>query len=69
MIIRKKMESSLRVMVVEFERLHGISYIIDVVDESHIAIIVPPIDPTSYYCKKSFYFALLQRVVDKDYKF
>jgi hypothetical protein len=69
LVIRKQTESSLRTMAVEFEKLYGIPYIIGAVDGSHIPIIVPPIDPTSYYCRKGFYSALLQGVVDKDCKF
>jgi hypothetical protein len=69
LVIRKQTESSLRAMAAEFEKLHGIPYIIGAVDGSHISIIAPPIDPTSYYCRKGFYSALLQGVVDKDYKF
>jgi hypothetical protein len=65
----KQTDSSLRAIAVEFEKLHGIPYIIGVVDGSHIPIIVPSIDPTSYYCRKGFYSALLQGVVDKDCKF
>jgi hypothetical protein len=69
LVIRKQTESSLRAMAAEFEKLHGIPYIIGTVDGSHIPIIAPPIDPTSYYCRKGFYSALLQEVVDKDCKF
>jgi hypothetical protein len=69
LVIRKQTESSLRAMAVEFEKLLGIPYIIGAVDRSHIPIITPPIDPTSYYCRKGFYSALLQEVVDKDCKF
>jgi hypothetical protein len=69
LVIRKQTESSLRAMAAEFEKLHGIPYIISAVDGSHISIIAPPIDPTSYYCRKGFYSALLQGVVDKDCKF
>jgi hypothetical protein len=42
-----------------------VPYIIGAVDGSHISIITPPIDPTSYYCRKSFYSALLQGIEDK----
>jgi hypothetical protein len=53
----------------EFEELRGLPYVIGAVDGSHIPIIAPPIDPTSYYCRKSFYSTLLQGVVDNKCKF
>ena len=42
---------------------------IGAVDGSHIPVIALPIDPTSYYCRKGLYLALLQGVVDSKYKF
>jgi hypothetical protein len=48
----------------KFEELRGIPYVIRIVDGRHIPIIAPPIDPTSYYCRKGFYSTLLQDVVD-----
>ncbi|HYP42886.1 MAG TPA: transposase family protein [Candidatus Nitrosocosmicus sp.] len=48
----------------EFEEVQGISYVIGAVDGSHIPIIAPKIDPASYYCRKGFYSALLQGVVN-----
>jgi hypothetical protein len=69
LVIRKQIESSLRAMAAEFEKLHRIPYIIGTIDGSHIPIIAPPIDPTSYYYRKGFYSTLLQRAVDKDCKF
>jgi hypothetical protein len=68
LVIRKQTETSLRAMVAEFEKLHNIPYNIGAVDGSHTSIITPPIDPTSYYCRKGFYYALLQGIVDKDCK-
>jgi hypothetical protein len=69
LVIRKQTESSLRAIAFEFEKSHGILYIIGAVDGSHIPIIALPIDPTSYYCRKGFYSTLLQGVVDKNCKF
>jgi hypothetical protein len=40
-----------------------------VVDASHIPIIAPLIDSTSYYCWKGFSLVLLQGVVDAKCKF
>jgi len=53
----------------EFEALHGIPLVIGAIDGSHIPIIAPPHDPTSYYCRKGFYSCLLQGVVDSRCKF
>ncbi len=53
----------------EFEALHGIPLILGAIDGSHIPIIAPPHDPTSYYCRKGFYSCLLQGVVDSKCKF
>ena len=44
--------------------MRGIPYIIGVIDGSHVPIIAPKIDLVSYYCRKCFYSALLQGVVD-----
>ena len=49
-------------MVREFEELHKIPYVIRAINGSHIPIIAPPLDPTSYYCQKIFtqpYFKVL----------
>lgn len=42
---------------------------IGTVDRSHIPIIAPPLDPTSYYCRKGYYSALFQGVVDARCRF
>jgi hypothetical protein len=39
------------------------------IDSSHIPIIAPQNDLAFYYCRKWFYFALLQGVVDAKCKF
>jgi hypothetical protein len=69
LVIRKQTKSSLKAMAAKFEKLHDIPNIISTVDRSYISIIAPPIDPILYYCRKDFYFALLQGIVDKDCKF
>jgi hypothetical protein len=53
-------------MAAEFEALKGIPYVIGAIGGNHIPIIAPPIDPTSYYCRKGYYSVLLQGVVDFD---
>jgi hypothetical protein len=54
--------------------LHGIPHIISVTDGSHISILTPFIGGEDYYCRNSFHYALLQKIVDTkcvfwDYKF
>jgi len=44
---------------IDFQSLHGISHIFGAIDGSHIPIIAPRVDPTSYYCRKGFYSVLL----------
>ena len=69
LVIEKQSKTTLSRIVAEFEELRGLPYVIGAVDGSHIPIIAPPIDPTSYYCRKGFYSALLQGVVDSKCKF
>jgi hypothetical protein len=69
LVIEKQSASTLRRMSAEFETLKGIPCVIGTVDVSHISIIAPPIDPTSYYCKKSYYSILLQGIVDSKCRF
>ena len=54
----------IQIIASKFEKLRGIPYIIGVVDSNHVPIIAPKIDPASYYCRKGFYSALLQGIVD-----
>jgi len=54
---------------IDFESLHGIPYILGAIDGSHIPIIAPKVDSTSYYCRIFFNLILLQGVVDAQYKF
>jgi hypothetical protein len=69
LVIERQSASTLRRMAAEFEALKGIPYVIGAVDGSHIHIIAPPIDPTSYYCRKGYYLVLLQGVVDSKCRF
>ena len=68
-MIEKQLTSTLRRMTAKFEALKGIPYVIGVVDESHIPIIAPLINPTSYYCRKGYYSVLLQGIVDSKCRF
>jgi hypothetical protein len=61
--------TTLKRILAKFEEFRGIPYVIGSVDGSHITIIAPPIDPTSYYCRKGFYSAFLQGVVDSQCRF
>ena len=69
MVIEKQTVTTLRRISAEFEVLRDIPYIIGAVDGSHIPIIAPPLDPTSYNSRKGFYSALLQGVVDSTCRF
>ena len=69
LVIEKQSRATLSRIAAEFEELRGLPYVIGAVDGSHIPIIAPPIDPTSYYCRKGFYSALLQGVVDNKCRF
>ena len=69
LVIEKQFKTTLSRIAAEFEELRGLPYVIGAVDGSHIPIIASPIDPTSYYCRKGFYSALLQGVVDSKCKF
>jgi hypothetical protein len=69
LVIEKQSAATLRRMAAEFEALKGIPYVIGAVDGSHIPIIAPPIDPTSYYCRKGYYSVLLQGIVDSKCRF
>lgn len=44
--------------------LHGILYMLDAIDGSHISIIALKIYPKSYDCWKGFYFKLTQGIVN-----
>ncbi len=54
---------------VGFESLHGIPYILGVIDGSHIPIVTLKVNPKSYYCQKRFHSTLIQKIVDAKMKF
>ncbi len=60
-LIRKKIK---KLPSVGFECLHGIPYILGVIDGSHVLIIALKVGPKSYYCQKCFYTTLIQGVVN-----
>jgi hypothetical protein len=43
--------------------LHGIPYILGVVDATHILIVAPKVDPKSYYCQRVL-LTLIQGIVN-----
>jgi len=68
-IFMKPANIRIKQMISKFEVLHHIPYIIRVIDVTHIPIIAPSIDPTSYHCRKGFYSFLLQGICDVECKF
>jgi hypothetical protein len=53
-----------KISLLVFESLHGIPYILNAIDGSHIPIVTPKVDPKSYYCRTWFHSTLIQRIVD-----
>ncbi len=55
LVIKRLITSSTRRMANEFEELHSVPYVFEVIDGSHIPIVAPCIDLVSYFCRKGFY--------------
>jgi hypothetical protein len=54
----------------EFEKLHGIPYIMGAIDGSYIPIVAPhQYEAQPYYCRKGFHAVILQEVVDAKCQF
>jgi hypothetical protein len=64
LVIPKLTRNKIKEITTSFECLHGIPYILDAIDGSHVPIIAPKVDPKSYYCWKSLYSTLIQGVVN-----
>jgi hypothetical protein len=62
--IRWPSPSQMQVINENFETLHGIPYVVGAIHDSHILIIAPEEHTADYYCRKKFYFVLLQAVID-----
>jgi hypothetical protein len=62
-------ESQFKVLASQFEALHEIPYIVGAIDGSHIPVSALVIGGEDYYCWKSFHSAILQGIVDVNYKF
>jgi hypothetical protein len=64
LVFPKLTKERIQIIISDFEKVRDIPYIIGAVGGSHVPIIAPNIDPASYYCRKCFYYTLLQGVVD-----
>lgn len=63
LVITKFIATRITQISSEFERLHGIPYIIGAVDGSHISIIASMVDLKLYYCEMEFYPAFTLSIV------
>jgi hypothetical protein len=50
LLILKLIRDKIKEITSGFESLHGIPYILDTINGSHIPIVAPKVDPKSYYC-------------------
>jgi hypothetical protein len=48
-MIPKLTKNKIKGIIVGFESLHGIPYILGAIDGSHILIVAPKLDPKPYY--------------------
>jgi hypothetical protein len=55
LVIPKLIRNKIKEIVIGFKSLHKISYILDAINDGHIPIIAPNIDPKSYYCWEGFH--------------
>jgi hypothetical protein len=49
LVIPKLIKNKIKQIIIGFESLHGISYIIGAINGNHIPIVAPKVDPKSYY--------------------
>jgi hypothetical protein len=49
LVIPKLIKDKIKEIIVSFESLHGIPYILHAINGSHILIIAPKVDSKSYY--------------------
>jgi len=68
-VIEKLTQVNMKTRTTEFESLQGIPYIIGAIDGSLVSIVAPSKDSPKYYCRKGFYSALLQGMVDAQCEF
>jgi hypothetical protein len=64
LVIPKLTKYKIKEINSSFESLHGIPYILGVLDGNHIPIIAPKVDPKSYNCQKGFYSTLIQGIAN-----
>ncbi len=64
LVIIKLIRDKIKEITSGFESLHGIPYILDTINGSHIPIVAPKVDPKSNYCWKGFYSTLIQGLVN-----
>jgi hypothetical protein len=69
LVIPKLTKDKIKEIIVGFESLHVIPYILGAIDGNHIPIVAPKVDPKSYYCQKGFYSTLIQGIVNAKYNF
>ncbi len=60
----KLTKDKIKKIIVGFENLHKIPYILGAINGNRIPIVAPKVDPKSYYCRKRFYSTLIQGIVD-----
>ncbi len=63
LVIHKMTKNKIKEIITRFERLHGIPYILCVINGGHVLIIALKVNPKSYYCQKDFYSTLIQGVI------
>jgi hypothetical protein len=56
LVIPKLIRNKIKEIVIGFKSLHKISYILGGINDGHIPIIAPNIDPKSYYCWEGFHY-------------
>jgi hypothetical protein len=64
LVIPKLTRDIIKEIIVGFESMHGIPYILGSIDGNHIPIVAPKVDPKSYYYRNLFYSTLIQRDLD-----
>jgi hypothetical protein len=69
LVIPKLTRDKIKEIIVGFENLHGIPYILGAIDGNHIPIVAPKVDPKSHYCQKGFYSTLIQGIVNSKCNF
>jgi len=69
LVIPKLIRDKIKEIIVGFESLHGIPYILGAIDGNRIPIVTPKVDPKSHYRQIGFYSTLIQGVVNSKCNF